>query len=85
VQYSELAQLNTFMNEVYIQLNVLRPLVMDRIRRHVHGGDIVAEHHRGLLDVASEFAKQLSQLDAFGRCIRHRTVFDDHEMRESPR
>jgi hypothetical protein len=33
VQYSELAQLNTFTNEVYIQLDVLRPLVMDRIRR----------------------------------------------------
>jgi hypothetical protein len=41
MEYPELPQLNSLTNKVDVQLDVLRALVVHRVRRHIHGGDIV--------------------------------------------
>jgi hypothetical protein len=72
---AELAQLNAFPDEVNVQLDVLGALVMNWIRRHVDGGDVVAEYYRDLRDGTVELAEELSEPDAFGRGVRHSAVF----------
>ena len=59
---------------MYVELNVFRSLVMNRIRRHVNGRDVVVEDHRGFLDVAPEFTKELAKPNALSSHVRHRTV-----------
>jgi hypothetical protein len=74
IENSELPELNTFTKKVNVQLNVLGALVMNRIRRHVHSGHIVAKDHGHLADGATEFIEELAEPNAFGHRICHRTV-----------
>ena len=39
-------------NEVDVELNMLRPAMMDRVSREVHRGDIVTVDNRGLGNLA---------------------------------
>jgi hypothetical protein len=41
-----LSKCDAIPDEVQVNLDVLRPLMMDRVRRHVHGADVVAVDHR---------------------------------------
>ena len=60
------------MNKVYVELNVLRSLVMNQIRRHVNGRDILVEDHHGFLDVSPEFTKEL--VKPLSSHVHHRMV-----------
>ena len=59
---------------MYVELYVLRSLVMNQIHRHVNGRDVLAEDHRGFLDVSPEFTKELAKPNALSSHVRHRTV-----------
>ena len=47
-------------NEVQIDLHKLRPLVLDRVGREIHGADIVAVDERALGERAVELRQELS-------------------------
>jgi hypothetical protein len=46
MHHANLAHGNTIANEVKIDLDVLGALVLDGVRRHIDGANIVAEHNR---------------------------------------
>ena len=48
-------------NEVYIELNMLRSTMVDRVGREVHGGDIVAVDERGLVNITKQLLEQLTE------------------------
>jgi len=63
---AELTGLHPFPNEVDFEFDVLRSLVMDRIRGHVDSRDVVAERHRSFEYGGVKLAEELSQPYAFG-------------------
>jgi hypothetical protein len=70
MQNAEFSQLNTLANEVDVQFDVLGLLVMNGVRRHVHGGDVVAVGDGGLGHATMKLAKELSEPYAFRHGIR---------------
>ena len=58
-------------NEVDVELNMLRPAMMDRVSREVHCGDIVTVDNRGLVNITKQLLEQLTELRAFGNGIGH--------------
>ena len=66
---SSIAGLHPFLTEVDVEFDVLRSLVMDRIRGHVDSRDVVAERHRSFEDGGVKLTEELSQPYAFGRGI----------------
>ena len=58
VQNAYVADADLLAHKVDVELDVLRSLVMNWIPRHVRGGDVVAEHDRGLGDVVVKFASR---------------------------
>jgi hypothetical protein len=46
MQHANLTHGNTIANKVKIDLDVLGALVLDGVRRHVDGANIVTEHNR---------------------------------------
>jgi hypothetical protein len=69
---TELAQLNAISDEMNVQLDVLRSLVMDQVRRHVNRRNVVADRRLGNGTV--QLAEELPEPNAFGRGIRHGAV-----------
>ena len=47
-----------FPDEMYVELDVLRALVVDGAGGHVDCGDVVVEHHRHFLDATMELVEQ---------------------------
>ena len=43
----DLTKRHLFSDKVYVDLDVLGAAMLNRIRCHVYGADIVAEHHSG--------------------------------------
>jgi hypothetical protein len=62
-------------NNVNVQFNMLRSFVVDWVLRHVDRRYVVAEHQRGLYDLAAELAKKVAQPCALRDCVRHAPVF----------
>ena len=58
-------------NEVYIELNMLRSTMIDRVGREVNGGDVVAVDERGLVNITKQLLEQLTEPRAFGNGVSH--------------
>ena len=58
-------------NEVYIELNMLRSTMMDRVGEEVNGGDVVAVDERGLVNITKQLLEQLTEPRAFGNGVGH--------------
>jgi hypothetical protein len=98
MQHANLAYGSTIADEVKIDLYVLGALVLDRVRRHVDGANIVAEHNRNWrrwsmklveeLANPSSLATTLATARYSASTLERETVcsrFEDHETRLSPR
>jgi hypothetical protein len=44
-----------------VELDVLGALVVDWVAEHVHRGDVVAEHHYRLVNLAAELTEEVLQ------------------------
>jgi hypothetical protein len=75
---TKLAKSDAFANQMNVNLNVLCPLMVHWVGRHVHGRDVVAEGHRHAVDGAVQLAEELLEPNAFGRSIGHCMVFGLH-------
>ena len=74
MEHTELAKRHLLSNKMNVELDVLRALVMNRVRGHVHRRDVVAVGHGHLVDGAVELTEELPQLDALGRRVRHGAI-----------
>jgi hypothetical protein len=74
VQNTEQAEGDFLPDEVYVELNVLRAVMMNWICFHVDTGDVVAEHGRGHRQRCMQFAEKLTQPAALGDGIGHGMV-----------
>jgi hypothetical protein len=72
---TELAERDLFPNKVDVELDVLSPTMMHRVRRHVDGGDVVAEDNRGLGDGNLEFTEELPEPSAFRDDVGNGAIF----------
>ena len=72
---SKFTESNLLAYEVDVQLNVLSSSMMNRIGGHVDSRHVVTENNRGFGKGTVELAKQLSELDAIGDSVGHRTIF----------
>ena len=60
VENSELAKSDTFTDEVQVDLNMLRPLMLHGVARHVDGADVVAVDHGSSRGRLMKLAEQLA-------------------------
>ena len=82
-------------NEVYVELNMLRSMMMDRVGGEVNGGDVVAVDERSLVNITKQLLEQLTEPRAFRNGVSHcssalerETVgccLEDQEIRDGPR
>ena len=61
-------------NKVYIELNMLRSTMMDRVGGEVDGGDVVAVDERGLVNITKQLLEQLTELRAFSNGVSHCSI-----------
>jgi hypothetical protein len=78
VNDTEIAESNVFTDEVDVQLDVLRALVMDGVLAHVDGGDVVAVGHSSAGNIAVKLMKELPEPDALGHSVGHNPVLGFH-------
>jgi hypothetical protein len=71
---AEVVDLDALTDEVYVKLDMLRPLGMHRVGRHVYNRDVVREDYRGLVDGAMKFTEKLPNPDTLLCRIGHRPV-----------
>jgi hypothetical protein len=74
MQHVNLAHGNTIANEVKIDFDVLGALVLDGVRRHVDGANIVAEHNRSWRRWSMKLVEELANLSSLGNGVGHSTV-----------
>ena len=75
MKHSDLAHGNTIANEVEVDLDVFGALVLNRVRRHVDGADIVVEHDRSGRSRSMKLLEELAEPTSLGDCVSHSTVF----------
>lgn len=98
VKNSNMAQRNSFPNEMNVNLDMFGPLMMNWVRGQVDGRDVAAVGYRCLGERTPEIKEQVSKPRCLGHCIGHTTILcfgtgsrysifrlDDQEMRLSPR
>ena len=69
VQNADLAKRHLVPDEVYIELDVLGPLVVHWVPAHVDGGDVVAEHDGRGVEGAPKFAEERAEPRALGHGV----------------
>jgi hypothetical protein len=74
MQHANLAHGNMIANEVKIDLDVLGALVLDGVRRHVDGANVVAEHNRSWRRWSMKLVEELANPSSLGNGIGHSTV-----------
>ena len=62
------------MNEVYIELNMLRSTMVDRVGGEVDSGDVVAVDERGLVNITKQLLEQLTEPRAFSNGVSHCSI-----------
>ena len=62
---------NLLTNEVYVELNMLRSTMLDRVGGEVNGGDVVAVDEHGLVNITKQLLEQLTESRAFGNGVGH--------------
>jgi hypothetical protein len=76
VDDTKVAKRDLLPNEVYVELDVLRAVMMDGVGGEVDGRDIVAKDNRGFVDDRTvKLAEQLREPTTFGDSIGHCAVF----------
>ena len=75
MQHAYLAHSNTIANEVEVDLDVFSALMLDGVRGHVDGADIVAEHDRSRRSRSMKLLEELADPTSLGDCVSHSTVF----------
>jgi hypothetical protein len=70
-----LAESHTVADEVKVNLNMLGPLVLDRILGHVHGAHIVAVDNRGTGGRMMQLLQELADPTRLGNTVSNSTVF----------
>ena len=61
-------------NEVYIELNMLRSTMMDRVGGELNDGDVVAVNERSLVNITKQLLKQLTEPRSFSNSISHCSI-----------
>ena len=61
-------------NEVYIELNMLRSTMVDRVGGEVDGGDVVVVDERGLVNITKQLLEQLTYPRALGHGVGHGAI-----------
>jgi hypothetical protein len=74
MQHANLAHGNTIVNEEKIDLDVLGALVLDGVRRHVDGANIVAEHNRSWRRWSMKLVEELANPSSLSNGVGHSTV-----------
>ncbi|EMS67440.1 RNA polymerase sigma factor rpoD [Triticum urartu] len=69
MQHAELAEGYLFLDEVYVELDVLRPSVIDGICSYIHQGNAIAEDKGGVGQGNVKFAEKLSEPATLGHRI----------------
>jgi len=62
---------DTLSDEVEINLDVLRALMLHWVGGHVHSADVVAVDQRSAVKGSVELRQELAQLGCLGNAIRH--------------
>jgi hypothetical protein len=72
---------------VKIDLEVPGVLVLDGVRRHVDGANLVAEHNRSWRRWSMKLVEELANPSSLSNGVSHITVLnlEDHKTRLSPR
>ena len=58
-------------NEVYVELNMLRSTMVERVGGEVDGGDVVTVDERGLVNITKQLLEQLTKPRAFSNGVSH--------------
>ena len=74
MKHSDLAHGNTIANEVEVDLDVFGALMLNGVRRHVDGADIVAEHDRSRRSGSMKLVEELTDPTSLGDGVSHSTV-----------
>jgi hypothetical protein len=72
---SDITKSNTFADKVKVNLNVFGTMVLDWIRRHVDGADVVAIHQGGLGQGGVQLIQEVTYLGSLSNCIGDSAVF----------
>jgi hypothetical protein len=75
MQDTDLAKRHLLSNKVYVDLDVLGATMLNRIRRHVDGTNIVAENHSRSRKRMMELAKKLTYPATLGNGMSNGPVF----------
>ena len=69
MQNARVTKCNPLLDEVKIDLNMLRPLVLNRIGGHVDGADVVTTLQSGSVEGSVQLLEELSQPGSFCHSI----------------
>jgi hypothetical protein len=71
---ADITDCNMLVNEVKVDLHVLRTLVLHEIGGEIHRADVVAINQRGALDGAVELLEKLAELGGLSHAFGHIAV-----------
>ena len=75
MQESSFPQSNTIADKVQIDLDVLRPLMLHRIARHVSGADVVTINDSSFRHWLMQFKQKMSEPHGFSDAVRNSSIF----------
>jgi hypothetical protein len=74
MEHADLAHGHTIANEVKVDLDVFGMLMLDGVRRHVDGANIVTEHNRGGRRWSMKLVEELADPTSLGDGVSHSAV-----------
>jgi hypothetical protein len=67
---------HSILNKVQVNLNVLGPLMLDGVRRHIDCTDVVTVNQSGTTQRMTKIVKKLTKPSGFCYCVGDNTVLD---------
>jgi hypothetical protein len=74
MEHADLAHGNTIANEVEVDLDVFGALMLDGVRGHVDGANIVTEHNRGGRRWSMKLVEELANPTSLSDGVSHSTI-----------
>jgi hypothetical protein len=74
MQHADITSGNTLADEVEINLNMLRALMLNRVGGHVDGADVVTIYQSCTLKGSTKFLEELAQPSRFGDPVSHGAI-----------
>jgi hypothetical protein len=71
MQHAEITNGNTLADEVEVNLNMLRALMLNRVGGHVEGADVITIHQSGTVKRSTKLLEELVQPCRFGDPVSH--------------